>query len=189
MKEDKEQKKKIIEKVILRITIVLLFLFIVGVSLVTLASTIMHKENLSFGNYKFYIMRPDTQKEIAEQGDLVIVKQYKTNEAKAGDSVVYYSGENYYANKIQSIETKNEILHMATLEGNGVKYQIEESQLEGKVIKIIHNLGSFIKFLRTALGTILFILITICLFILLRAIFIRKKQEKSQEENIEPQTK
>ena len=190
MESKKEQKKKNtkIEKVILRIIVVLSFLIILIISLITLASTVMHKENLSFGTYKFYIMKTDSQEDIAKQGDLVIVKQYKPKEVAVGDSIVYYTGKDYHANKVLSTETKQDILNIVSIKENGIIYKTEESKLEGKVIKTIHNLGTIIYFLRTVLGTILFFLIVIALFITLRMVFIRKKEGNTTEETHTTQT-
>lgn len=179
MEEKKEQKTKKIEKVVLRIIIVLLFLFILITSLITLASTVMHKENLSFGKYKIYIMKTENQKEIAQKGDLVIAKEYNLKEIKSGDYIVYYKNENYHSNKVLSTEMKNQIMNIETINGESFQY---EKEIEGKVVKIIPKIGNVIYFIRTIPGRIIYCILTIMLFITLRILFTKNKKVKEQLE-------
>ena len=187
MNRNKERKKKKVAKVLLRITIVVLFLLTLILFLITMASTIISKDNLAFIDYKFYIMKASSEPEIAHVGDLVIVEKYKPNTVQAGDKIVY-SGNNdnkfYYCNSVNSTKKQNIIMKMITVESNGVQYQFEESEVEGKVIATVPLLGRITTFLRTILGKIVFILYIICLFILLRVIFTRRKMKDKNTEDI-----
>ena len=191
MEKKDEQKKKKVIKLILQIIIILFSLALLLITLFTLACTVKHKDNLSFGKYKFYIMRTDAQPEIANLGDLVIVKQYQKEDIKVGEDIVYSgSSDNkfYHTNRIIKTKQQNAIMKLIIAERDGVQYKFSESDVEGRIVNKIPKLGSIIIFLRTPLGTILFLLFVICLFILLRTLFIpRKEDEEDDERNAEKQ--
>ena len=69
MKEKNIQKKNenniFIRKRILQIIIVIFSLTVLLITLITLASTV-RASNLAIGRYRFYIMRTDSQPEIAQ---------------------------------------------------------------------------------------------------------------------------
>ena len=60
------------QKIVLQTFIIIFSLIILSLSLITLASTVKASDNLAFGRFRFYIMRSQSQPEIAEVGDLVI---------------------------------------------------------------------------------------------------------------------
>lgn len=69
-------------------------------------------------------------------------------------------------------------------ENDGIKYQFEESEIEGKVVYSIHKVGNIITFLRTPIGIIFFILFIICLFILLRMVFVFRNNNQIRTTDI-----
>jgi len=160
---DKNMRKKIVTQV----TAVILFLFILITSLITLYSSIK-ASNLAFLKYRFYIMETDTQQEIANKGDLVIAKKLKNGEIQAGDYIVYGDNEFYYCDEIVETKKINTVTKIITAERNGIKYQFSEDEVSGKIVKKINKLGEIIKFLRTPVAIVIFILFVICIFALLR---------------------
>ena len=108
MKNKKEQKKYFNKKVITSIFAVILFVSILVISLITLASTVK-ASNLAFCKYRFYIMKSESQPEIALKGDLVIAQRLKLGEAKPGDKIVYGDGEFYYCDNIEQTKKINTI--------------------------------------------------------------------------------
>lgn len=191
MKKNKEQMKKSFIKLILRIFILLLWFMILTIFLITLACTIMHKNNLSFCDYKVYIMATDAHSNIAKEGDVVIAKEYKLNEISTGDKIVYYNQSNnetlYFCGEVVNIKQQNNIIKMINI-GNGndnIQYQFEESMVEGKVVVVINKLGYIIEFLRTPLGITLFVIITICVFAILRINLEKKAKEKNIQDTEE----
>lgn len=177
--ENNEKQKKIINKKLVTVVIaVILFVLILVVSLITMASTVK-ASNLAFGKYRFYIMESKSQPEIAMQGDLVIAKKFKYGEVKPGDNIVYSGGEFYYCDNIVQTRKINTITKMITAERDGIKYQFSEDEVEGKILYTIPKLGSIISFLRTPVGIIIFSVFTICVFLLLKTIFIRNPNKNT----------
>ena len=101
-----------------------------------------------------------------------------------GDKVVYGGNKFYYCDDVVETKKVNTVYKIIIAEKEGVKYQFEESEIEGKVVKTIPNLGNIVLFLRTPLGIILYIVFTICVFILLRILLLRRKDE-DKSNNIE----
>lgn len=153
---------------VLRTSIVIISLTILILSLITLASTVKASDNLAFGRYRFYIMRDQSQPEIAETGDLVIAHKMDPGEIKAGDKIVYKGNEFYYCSKVIETKKSNIVNKIIIAEKNGISYQFDETEISGKVVKDIHNLGNIISFLRTPLGIVFFTLFTACVFALLK---------------------
>lgn len=169
-----EQKKIKRNKLITQVIAVIIFVIILILSLITLASTVK-ASNLAFGKYKFYIMRSESQHEIATPGDLVIVKSIKLGGIQPQDKVVYNNGEFYYCDSVIETKKVNTINKIIVAEKDGVKYQFSESEIEGKVICTIHELGNIIAFLRTPIGMVFYILLLACLFALLKIAFTSKE--------------
>lgn len=183
MKNKKEQKKYFNKKVITSIFAVILFVSILVISLITLASTVK-ASNLAFCKYRFYIMKSESQPEIALKGDLVIAKRLKLGEAKPGDKIVYGDGEFYYCDNIEQTKKINTITKMITAQRDGIKYQFSEDEVSGKVVYTIHELGDIISFLRTPVGTIIFVIFVVCIFFLFRIIFVGKKNNEINDTKI-----
>ena len=182
MKDQKEQKKFFNKKLITSFIAVILFVSILVISLITLASTVK-ASNLAFGKYRFYIMKSESQPEIALKGDLVIAKKLKLGEIQPGDKIVYGDGKFYYCDNIEQTKKINTITKMITAQRDGIKYQFSEDEVEGKIICTIHELGDIISFLRTPIGMLFFIVFIICVFLLMRIIFIGKKKENNPIED------
>lgn len=182
MKDKKEQKKFFNKKLITSFIAVILFVSILVISLITLASTVK-ASNLAFGTYRFYIMKSESQPEIALKGDLVIAKKLKLGEIQPGDKIVYGDGKFYYCDNIEQTKKINTITKMITAQRDGIKYQFSEDEVEGKIICTIHELGDIISFLRTPIGMLFFIVFIICVFLLMRIIFIGKKKENNPIED------
>ena len=172
-------------KVFLQIVIVVFSLTVLILSLITLASTVKAQGNLAFGRYRFYIMRAESQPNIAKVGDLVIAQKLDAGQLKVGDNIVYGGKEVYYCDNIVQIKKTNIVNKLITAENNGISYQFDETEISGKVVKVIPKLGNIIAFLRTPVGIVFFILFVICLFALLRILITYNKDDDKQENKIE----
>lgn len=180
--QKKKVNSKLNKKIITAFLAVLLFLVILVVSLITLASTV-RASNLSFLQYRYYIMNTDSQPNIAKRGDLVIAKKVHNEEIQVGDAIVYGDGKFYFCDNIIETKTANGVTKVIIAEGDGIKYQFSERDVSGKVIHTIPELGNIITFLRTPLGIVFFIIFIVCLFLLLRLIFIVKSENKNDKVN------
>lgn len=174
--QQKEKNNKI--KTTAKITIILtLIVLMITIILITLFST-MFASNLAFLKYKFYVMEAASQPYIAEKGDLVIAKRSLPGQVVKGDKIVYGGKKFYYCDDVVETKRVNTVYKMIIAENEGVRYQFEEAEIEGKVVKTIPNLGNIVLFLRTPLGMIMYIMFTICVFLLLRILLLHKKEDK-----------
>lgn len=184
MEENTKQNEYNYKNIILQIGIIIFSLVILIIVLITIASTVKSSNNLAFGKYKFYIMKAESKTDIVEKGDLVIVKKAKSDEIQIGDYIVYGDNEFYYCDNIVQTKKMNTIMKIIIAENDGIKYQFEESEIEGKVVYSIHKVGNIITFLRTPIGIIFFILFIICLFILLRMVFVFRNNNQIRTTDI-----
>lgn len=180
--EQNSKQKTNVSKLILRTIIMIYALILLITTLFVLACTVKN-DNLSFGKYQFYIMKTDEHSEFAEPGSLVIVREYRKDEVAVGDYIVYGDGKYYYCNNVLSVNKNNIIKRMIFAEKDGIKYQFDEDVVEGKIVKVIPKVGNIIKFFRTPIGIVIFVIFTVCLFVLLRVIFTRKKDDEKQKDN------
>lgn len=176
MEENINKGKMNLKKIILQIFIVLFSLLMLIILLITIVSTVKSAGNLAFGKYKFYIMKSDYEINIAGEGDLVVVKEVNADEIKVGDNIVYSNNNFYYLNNVLQTPKFNTIKNIIVVEDDGIRYKYDISEIEGKVICNINNIGNIITCLRTPVGIIFFILFIICLFTLSRVIFIHNKK-------------
>lgn len=178
------QKCSINSKTVTMVIAVILFVIILVLSLITISSTVK-ASNLAFGRYRFYIMRADSQPQVAERGDLVIAKKLRSGEIKEGDNIVFGGGKIYYCDSVVETRRVNTVTKMVIAEYDGVKYQFAENEVEGKVIYKVRNLGDIISFLRTPIGMVFFIIFVICIFVLLRIIFLGKRYTYTKDKNMQ----
>lgn len=171
MEKEKNKRNLLNKKIVLLIFIVFFIVLITVISLITLFCTV-RTSNLAFGKYSFYIMKSEMQPDIARKGDLVITKKSKYGEIQQGDKIVYGDGEFYYCDKIEQTNETNTYTKTITIQNDGIKYQFSEDEIKGKVIHTIPDLGSIIVFLRTPLGIVFFIVFIICMFLVMRKLFI-----------------
>lgn len=190
MEENSNQNKCDYKKIILQIFIILFSFILLIVTLITMTSTIKSSGNLAFGRYKFFIMKEGYKTGIAEDGELIIVKKTKSDEIQIGDNIVYEDNEVYYCAKIEQTKKSNTITKLITDENDGIRYQFDVKEIEGKIIFKFHNVGNLILFLRTPLGIMLIFLFLIFLFVLLRIILVYYKNTYSKQiENKDTQEK
>ena len=136
MKNDRMSGKKIV----LQIFIVIFSLIIFILTLITVYSSAKFND-LGFGKYSFYIMRTDSRMYAAMNGDLVITEKTKSSDLKVGDYVVYGGKKKFYCDQVAVIKNVDIVNQIITAESNGVSYQLNGDDVQGKVVKNIHNLG------------------------------------------------
>ena len=172
MEKDSKQTKKTILRVFIAIYVVILLLL----SIITVVSTIRFKD-LAFGNKSYYIMRTDSKPDVAQRGDLVIVKKVDAKDMKIGDDIVYGGNKTYYCDDVAKVEQVNIVNNIIIAENNGISYKFEENEIQGIVVKVIPKVGNIIKFFRTPFGIILFLILDIGLFVLLRVAITYSKEK------------
>lgn len=167
MNQRKEQNKVTNKKVVTQIVAVVLFVVILILSLITIASSVKAK-NLAFLRYRYYIMRSKSQPEIARVGDLVIAKKLDNGHIQVGDNIVYGDGKFYYCDEIVQSKKMNTTTKIIIAEKDGVRYQFSESEIEGKIVKTIPQLGDIIAFMRTPIRNGIFYNICNLLFCIVK---------------------
>lgn len=184
------QKKKIYKDNIIKLKVkIVIILTILVLMLVLMLMTIFATtvaSNLAFMDYKFYIMESGEQQNIAEKGDLVIVKKTKPGDVVKGDNVVFGDKKFYYCDEVVETKKVNTVYKMIIAENEGVRYRFEENEIEGKVVGKVYNLGNVILFLRTPLGITFFIIFIACVGMLLKILIVDgliSSQDKYTEKN------
>ena len=191
MNNQKKQKKKednLIKKSIKFIVILAVLILIYIMVLMTVFATTRAQFNLGFADYKFYAMESEAHPSVAKKGDLVIVRNNKHEDYNKGDVFVYGGQKFYYCDEVEEVRVENIVYKVLIAQDGVVKYRMYDTEVEGKVVHVIPVLGSIVWFLRTPLGIIFFILFTICLFILLRYLFVYKNEEDDDDNENEEET-
>lgn len=177
MKKNNENVKR--KKLFLQIILVISSLTILVLSLITLASTVRASNNLAFGKYRFYIMREDSHPDIAKVGDLVIAEKMDLGSINKGDKIVYRGNEYYFSSYVAEVTKSNIVNKIVIAEKDGISYRFNETEISGKVVKNIHNLGNIISFMRTPFGIFIFVLFIATLFMFLKILATDTKQQKN----------
>lgn len=178
MENNKQMKNELnMKKKVLQITIIVFSLLLLIISLITIASTVRASSNLAFGNYRFYIMKAISQPDIAKKGDLVIAKKTEPGKIQAGDKIVYKDNEFYYCDNVKETKKVNVVNKLIIAEKDGVSYQFDEKDIQGKIVSTIGLLGAIITFLVTPLGIVFFVLFIVCVFALLNVLVSKRKQD------------
>lgn len=168
MENNKQMMNKVnVKKRSLQVFIVVFSLTMLILSLITLASSVK-ASNLAFGRYQFYIMKSTTQPDIAESGDLVITEKANPGGIKSGDKIVYKDSEFYYCDSVEETRKVNIVNKIIIAEKDGVRYQFDESDVQGKVIVKMHKVGAIFTFIKNPVGMVFFTLFILCLLALLR---------------------
>lgn len=168
MENNKQMKSNVnVKKRSLQAFIVVFSLTMLILSLITLASSVK-ASNLAFGRYQFYIMKSTSQPDIAESGDLVITEKANPGEIKSGDKIVYKDNEIYYCDSVVETRKVNIVNKIIIAEKDGVSYQFDENDVQGKVKVKMHKVGAIFTFIKTPVGIVFFTLFILCLLALLR---------------------
>lgn len=128
------------------------------------------------GNIKFYIDKTDAMDPIITKKDIVVIK--KETKYEINDIVVYSFYENNKTRRVvQKIDNDTYIVK-ADKNFNSEPYELTNSQIQGKVIKVIKNNGFLISIIQSK---IIFAIDTILLIIIARNIIKSNKRRKKQK--------
>lgn len=184
MENQKQQKKK--SNKIKAVLILISSIIILIIMLITMFCTIV-ASNLSFLKYKFYVMEATSQPYVANHGDFIITKNVKPGEVQKGDCIVFGGKDFYYCDEVVETRKVNRVYKMVIAEKDGIKYQFDESEIEGKIVNKIPHLGNIVLFLRTPLGILFFIIFLVCVFALFRILLVSKYSYEEKDEDSEIQ--
>ena len=136
----------------------------------------------SLFGYKFFIDMSESKAPSIKKGDFLIVKS--TKDVKEQDILSFKNDENVIVtHRIVEVKIKNGKKTYITKGDNNIANDIspvEESSIEGIVIKIIPKLGSILLFLSTTTGLFVIVLVIISLILgtyLIKIIFSKEELE------------
>ncbi len=160
----KKKTKKVKNKIIALVYILLIPILTYNIILI-LQSIINPKETPSFLGIKTYVIISGSMQPNINIGDIVVVKKVDINELQVEDIISYRKGKDVITHRINKIETKDkEVVIKTKGDSNNVEdsYEITQESIEGKVVKIIPNIGKLNLLLQNKM-IIIIILLTIFL--------------------------
>lgn len=171
-------------KICLWISIAILSILIC-IYLYFMANKIINNEStINWFGLKPFIMRLDSIESKAEKGDLIIAKDVSFNDIKIGDVILYKSKDFIYVKKVLDIEDdKKEDINLVINKENNIKINKNNSELEGKVIGKVPELGYIISFFKTIIGCILVALFIICIIIIMSLLSSKRYDEQKKEKD------
>lgn len=148
---------------ILKKTIFIFLVVVIFISLYLIAVQVISKEEVPkvFGFSKVVVVSGSMYPAI-EVGDLLVIKEQA--EYQVNDIVTYRSGSSLVTHRVETIEGKTLVTKGDA--NNVADEMIELSQVEGKMLLRIPQMGRFIMFLKTPLGIVLILLAGVLLFII-----------------------
>ena len=150
---------KILE-VILNIVIVVISIIIIIALVYVIQTKVQHKQNANIFGYSAFEVATGSMSGTIEIGDMVIVKI--TDEIQQNDIIVYKQEDNFITHRVIEINENTIITKGDANTSNDLP--IEKSQIFGKVVKVIPNVGIWKKVLTTpsVLIAIIIIIILMC---------------------------
>lgn len=150
---------KILE-VILNIVIVVISIIIIIALVYVIQTKVQHKQNANIFGYSAFEVATGSMSGTIEIGDMVIVKI--TDEIQQNDIIVYKQEDNFITHRVIEINENTIITKGDANTSNDSP--IEKSQIFGKVVKVIPNVGIWKKVLTTpsVLIAIIIIIILMC---------------------------
>lgn len=175
----KKIRKNTINGLIFTIVILLFIINVIG-----LYKNSVEEDDVAdvFGLYFFNIISGSMEPEIHE-GDLVIVKKTPWNELKENDVITFKNEENIISHRIKKIITgNNDTSYKTKGDNNEVEdnFEVLPSQIYGKVVFNINNLGSLVNYIHTIKGLTNLVII-ICLIYIITIINERKKNKRKDK--------
>ena len=153
---------KKIGSILLDIVIVLLVLVII-LNVVFISSKDDKKLPSLFG-YKFLVDLTDSMNPVIAPGDLLVIKA--DDNYKAGDIVSYRNNKNeIITHRITRIEKDNNsvVYHLKGDNNNTEdRYKVKREEIEGKLYKHYHKIGTFLLFLKSTYGIVFLLMLVVC---------------------------
>lgn len=157
-------------KKIRNITIAVLCM-VLFIYLTIIIGSAMTGRKVGLFSLKFYIMSSDSADSNISSGDLVVGKNIKTEDIKAGDDIIYKRNNGMIVKKITSVKNNNGNVSLYIENDDVVSGESRQNmQIEGKVLFKISGFGNFALFIQSPMGALNILIIIICVFFLVRKI-------------------
>lgn len=161
-----QKKEKIIEKIKLVIVIFISIIIVYNISLIV-QSVIRPEKTPSWFNTKTFAIISGSMMPEINVGDIVIVKEVKEEELAEGDVISFRRDSEIITHRIQKIETENNETHYITKgDNNKTKDEtpVKYNEIEGRVERIVPNLGRIVIFLKNKTTILALFLVFIVMY-------------------------
>ena len=174
-------------KKIISILVVIILIPILFVSVVILANSYIHPNEVpSFFGWKPFIVLSGSMETEIYSGDVAVVKEVNVDELKENDIIAFKTGEIVVTHRIEKVIEENGQMKYITkgdnnkTEDNG--YVLPE-QVEGKYQFKVSRLGNLAMFAQTPTGIVVCLSIPFICLVLMQ--ITESKKNKQQNENKE----
>ena len=163
------------------ICIIVLSMILV-VNLIIGIISITNGGKFGFYSLRFFIMSSDSDD--INAGDLVVANRVKASNLKENDTVIYKRNNSTIIKNIEKVNNTNNEINiyvMKTKINSGISNEesyerIENNDIMGKVLFKVRGVGNMAVFIKSPLGTLNFLLILLCIFIVVRKIIDSKEK-------------
>lgn len=163
------------------ICIIVLSMILV-VNLIIGIISITNGGKFGFYSLRFFIMSSDSDD--INAGDLVVANRVKASNLKENDTVIYKRNNSTIIKNIEKVNNTNNEINiyvMKTKINSGISNEesyerIENNDIMGKVLFKVRGVGNMAVFIKSPLGTLNFLLILLCIFIVVRKIIDGKEK-------------
>lgn len=179
--KSRKQKAKKIKNVIDIMLVILIY------NIVLIVILCMNRiEPISIFGYKAYIITTNSMKPLLTEGDIIIVKQVEEKELKQGDVITFYQSGEVITHRITNIEEGQIKKYITKGDNNNVEdiEKVQYSDIEGKYIVDIPNIGMIFKFLENRI-VFLIIILTILILEFYKISINEKKEIRKEKKRIE----
>lgn len=169
---DKEKKKRITPSTIAGIVLCVIFIPIIAVNIVLIVGSYIHPDDLPgvFGVKPTVVLSGSMEPKI-QTGDLIFIQEADTTSLKEGDIICYLSSGKAVTHRIisMSVGEDGKIQYITQGDANNAEdsLPVEPDQIQGVWNGArVGGLGSFILFMQTPIGMVIFIICPLLLFII-----------------------
>ena len=163
------------------ICIIVLSMILV-VNLIIGIISITNGGKFGFYSLRFFIMSSDSDD--INAGDLVVANRVKASNLKENDTIIYKRNNSTIIKNIEKVNNTNNEINiyvMKTKINSGISNEesyerIENNDIMGKVLFKVRGVGNMAVFIKSPLGTLNFLLILLCIFIVVRKIIDSKEK-------------
>ena len=163
------------------ICIIVLSMILV-VNLIIGIISITNGGKFGFYSLRFFIMSSDSDD--INAGDLVVANRVKASNLKENDTIIYKRNNSTIIKNIEKVNSTNNDINiyvMKTKINSGISNEesyerIENNDIMGKVLFKVRGVGNMAVFIKSPLGTLNFLLILLCIFIVVRKIIDGKEK-------------
>lgn len=155
--------------------------------------TIHLSEDEERWTYKAFTVLSDSMQDTFQAGDVVIIENIEAESLEVGDIISFYSIDPYtegevYTHKIREITTYNGELAFTTYgttTGDSDLYPALASNVIGELKFVVHDVGTYVEYIKSQNGYIFIIFIPMLVIILLEIknlIYIISQRKKVEED-------